>query len=311
MLTKKSFIYSITVIITLLFTQITHAYDDKAFVIYLQDGTTVQYRLADIDSVVYCDYVPEPTFLNDFEYIDLGVSVKWATCNVGASSPEQAGYYVTWGDTVGYTDYMVDGHQFSWSTYKYCEGTNKTLTKYCDNINYGYVTDSVTLSRFSDGLTSLLPEDDAATHYMGEGWRIPTHTEYIELIRKCYWEWTSDYKGTGVAGYIVYKAKDEDDMGAFSYARPELMNKYALNNVHIFMPAAGYRESIGGTNTATRNKAGVAYYGKFGNYWCSDMETNKPDAAYYHNFSSTTGGTLPLGTNVRFKGRCIRAVCSE
>ena len=66
---------------------------------------------------------------NGYTYVDLGLSVKWATCNVGAIKPEVYGYYFAWGEVEPKTTY-------NWSTYKYCKGTNKTITKYCNSLAY-------------------------------------------------------------------------------------------------------------------------------------------------------------------------------
>ena len=63
------------------------------------------------------------------EAVDLGLSVMWATCNVGASSPEDYGDYFAWGETQPKENY-------DWTTYKYCKGTNKAMTKYCTNSGY-------------------------------------------------------------------------------------------------------------------------------------------------------------------------------
>ena len=100
------------------------------------------------------------------EYVDLGLpsGTLWATCNVGASSPEEYGDYFAWGETNGYNSGKT---YFDWSTYMYCKGSENTLTKYCYTSNYGY-------NDFRDTLTELLPEDDAATANWGSDWQIPT-----------------------------------------------------------------------------------------------------------------------------------------
>ncbi|MBO5975390.1 MAG: hypothetical protein J6P95_06730, partial [Paludibacteraceae bacterium] len=99
---------------------------------------------------------------NGFGYIDLGLpsGLKWATCNVGADSPEEYGDYFAWGETTSKTTY-------DWSTYKWCNGSYYTMTKYCDNSYYGIVDDK----------TVLDPEDDAAFVNMGGSWRMPTKAE--------------------------------------------------------------------------------------------------------------------------------------
>ena len=103
------------------------------------------------------------------EYVDLGLpsGLLWATCNVGATSPEDYGDYFAWGETQPKDTY-------EWSTYQYCNGSYNTLTKYCSNSSYGY-------NGFTDNLTTLLPEDDAATANWGGNWRMPTKEEFQEL----------------------------------------------------------------------------------------------------------------------------------
>ena len=116
----------------------------------------------------------EPTgYLNGYGYVDLGLpsGIKWATCNIGASSPEYVGYYYAWGET------SYKGN-YSWSTYLYCNGDYTSLTKYCNNSEYGY-------NGFTDNLTTLEANDDAATVNWGSGWRMPTKEDYEELIYNC------------------------------------------------------------------------------------------------------------------------------
>lgn len=120
------------------------------------------------------------------EYVDLGLSVNWATCNIGASRPENVGSYFAWGET------EVKGY-YSWDNYKYCDGSNKSLTKYCVDPSYG-------LDGFVDSLTVLEPEDDAAYILWGDDWRMPTVEEMAELINNCSWRWMSE---NGIAGYLV------------------------------------------------------------------------------------------------------------
>lgn len=104
------------------------------------------------------------------EYVDLGLpgGVLWATCNVGAIKPEDAGKYFAWGDTVGYT--KDEEHNFDWAHYKWCNGSEETLTKY-------YYTDHKEV---------LDTEDDAATANWGSEWRMPTSQELCDLIDSDY-----------------------------------------------------------------------------------------------------------------------------
>ena len=108
--------------------------------------------------------------------VDLGLpsGTLWADRNVGARYPEDYGNYFAWGETEP-KDY------YSWGTYKWCNGTETSITKYCTKDSNGTV----------DNKTILDLEDDAAYVNMGSAWRIPTYAEQRELINECTWEWTT------------------------------------------------------------------------------------------------------------------------
>lgn len=114
---------------------------------------------------------------NGYEYVDLGLpsGVKWATCNVGANSPEECGLYFAWGETTGYTaDDVISGVRI-------------------------FGEESYTASDISTDLTLY---QDAAHVNLGGNWRMPTYDEYQELLDNCNGVWTDDYNGTGVAGRV-------------------------------------------------------------------------------------------------------------
>ena len=119
------------------------------------------------------------------EWVNLGLSVMWAKCNVGAKNETDYGSYFMWGDIMNKTNSNCD-----WTTYKYCNGSDTTLTKYCTNNNYGT----------EDNKTTLDPEDDAATQIMGGNWRIPTKDELKELIDNTNSVWVSNYHNSGING---------------------------------------------------------------------------------------------------------------
>ncbi len=121
-----------------------------------------------------------------YEYVDLGLpsGLLWATCNVGAETPEETGDYFAWGET-------EPKEIYNWSTYKWCDGTYNSLTKYCSDSYYGK-------DGFVDNKTVLDPEDDAATVNWGKNWRTPTYEEYKELLDNCTCTWTYSY---GMPGY--------------------------------------------------------------------------------------------------------------
>ena len=113
---------------------------------------------------------------NGHEWVDLGLSVKWATCNVGASSPSAYGNYYAWGEISTKTEY----HKKNSKTY------NKSMSDIAGNPNY-----------------------DAARANWGGSWRMPTKAEFKELIDKCTWTWTSQgghngYKVTGKNGNSIF-----------------------------------------------------------------------------------------------------------
>ena len=191
-------------------------------------------------------------------YVDLGLpsGTLWATCNLGAENPKDYGDYFAWGETQPKSNY-------NWSTYQYCMGSYSTLTKYCNNSNLGY-------NGFTDNLTTLLPEDDAATANWGAGWRMPTKEEWQELIDNTT---ITSVTQNGVAGKLFT----------------------APNGNSLFLPAAGY------LNESTLN------YGSLGFYWSSSLYTDCPYHACRLFFSSDD---CCMGNFDRTYGQPVRAVRS-
>ena len=175
---------------------------------------------------------------NGYEYVDLGLSVKWATCNVGATKSEDYGDYFAWGETQPKSTY-------NWSTYKWCNGSYNTLTKYCTNSDYGTY----------DGKSTLELADDAARANWGGSWRMPTKEEQDELRDNCKWECTTQ---NGVKGYKVTS------------------NKKGYTKNSIFLPAAGCRDGsslddVGScgrcwSNSLNTDNPSGAYYLYFNSY---------------------------------------------
>ena len=159
----------------------------------LQDGTTYYDRAYAVNAkgAAYGEEISFTTtqlkdgegIENGYLYVDLGLSVKWATCNVGAESPEDYGDYFAWGETTTKTTYDK-------TTYKHRNGSSYTFTKYNTNSSYGTV----------DNKTTLELNDDAARANWGGSWRMPTDDEMTELRTNCTWTWTTE---NGVNGYKV------------------------------------------------------------------------------------------------------------
>ena len=210
------------------------------------------------------------------------MTVKWASCNVGATKPEEYGDYYAWGDTAlyykaGFAQEMQQTHWkeegYFWSTYKWCNGSDDKLTKYCSVNNYGN-------NGFTDSKTTLDPEDDAAYYKWGGQWRMPTKGEMDDLINMCTWKWypEDNTEFNGVAGYKVTSNVD------------------GFEDKFIFLPAAGYRFEKNITNLGTN-----------GYYWSRSLITDNPNKAYGIGFIS--GSQSVNKTYSRCYGRTIRPVC--
>lgn len=203
--------------------------------------------------------------------VDLGLSVLWATCNLGASNPWGYGGYYQWGGTDDVTDTNII---LNWANCPYHTGSDETTgwTKYVSTFYSSYWSGTGD----PDDRTVLDPADDAAHVILGGDWRMPTETEWKELLINCTWEWTDNYNTMNVAGYIVTSKKE-------GYA-----------DRSIFLPAAGYR-----TNT-------YLYDGSRGLYWSSSLYESLSNYARILNFSSDSHGT---SISSRYYGRSVRPVC--
>ena len=148
--------------------------------VHKTDGTVLRFSA---DEVEYVDFSKEPKTPDNAVAVDLGLDVKWANMNVGAEKPEDYGCYFAWGET-------KTKKEFTWTNYKWCEGTYDSMTKYGTVEVYGV----------DDHILTLEPEDDAATVNWGSQWRTPTDEEVTALLTYCQWEETML---NGVKGYRV------------------------------------------------------------------------------------------------------------
>ena len=145
-------------------------------------------------------------FENGHEWVDLGLpsGIKWATCNVGAITPEGYGDYFAWGETSPKSNYTLETYKFRTSGDSY---KNVKFSKYNTKRSHGKV----------DNKTTLEISDDAARVNWGGNWRMPTYNEWDELKNNCTWTWATQ---NGVGGYKVTSR---------------------TNGNSIFLPAAGDR----------------------------------------------------------------------
>ena len=180
--------------------------------------------------------------LNGHIFVDLGLpsGLLWATCNVGASSPEDSGDYFAWGET-------TPKEMYSLENYKYSNSEDELLTKYCDNSQYGH-------DGFVDNLSILEASDDAATANWGSGWHMPSVSEFEELMDNCTLTWTTQ---NGASGYLFTGS----------------------NGNSIFLPAAGYRYDGGlltghGEYWARTNVATMPNYANYLGFYDDDPFTD-------------------------------------
>ena len=170
---------------------------------------------------------------NEYEVVDLGVGVLWATCNMGATSPEQTGSLYAWGE-------VETKDLYSWTNYRWSNGSDLDITKYCTNRDLGPV----------DNKTTLDSLDEVTLKVLGDGWRIPTEDDFRELLtnRNCTAKWC---KLNGVGGYLFTSVR----------------KGYEGNS--IFMPLIGMKD-----NTTTRFK------GEYGWYWCNKLYYDTVEKKY-------------------------------
>lgn len=182
-------------------------YDDYVSQVIHLSGSSSILALSTIDSLTFA----KPKVYMQPEVVDLGLSVKWASFNVGATAPEGYGSYFAWGETTEKTNY-------TWDTYKFYDATSQE----CADI----------------GVVISGTQYDAAHTLLGNGWRMPTKEEVVELLTICTPEWMTV---NGVEGARLT----------------------APNGKSIFLPAAGYRF-----------EKELKYTREYGRYWSGSVETS-------------------------------------
>ena len=229
--------------------------DQNGKVTAVKAGTaTITVRTTDGSYTATCSVtvtVPVP------DAVDLGLSVKWASFNIGASSPEEYGGYYQWAGT---QDVRSTSIYLDLNNCPYHSGSNSSTgwTKYVPSGYSSYWSGSGS----PDNKTVLEPSDDIAHVKLGGKWRMPTIDEWNELQNNCTWTWTTQ---NGVNGYKVTSKKS------------------GYTSKSIFLPAAGFRE--------VNN---LSYVGSYGSYWSSSLATSNADGAYVR-FRSDYVHTSDLG----------------
>ena len=216
-----------------------------------EDGSVKTVKIEDYSSVIA-------------ECVDLGLSVKWASHNLGAKEPEGYGCYYAWGEIETKSSYRLENYRFRLSGDQLA---NLKFTKYNKKSYDGVVDDKTTLDL----------EDDVAHVKWGGEWRIPTPSEFGELLSNCTWTWTTQ---KGVTGYKVTS------------------NVAGHENSSIFLPAAGFfsGETVG-------------CIGSFG-YYQTNALLNYPASCTYESYKLyLTDDIKRLDSNFRHTGCSVRPVC--
>ena len=233
---------------------------------------TPHVALTEDDDTVHYD--KPKIIVNGYEFVDMGLSVDWATCNIGAESPEKNGWYFMWGDTVPYTTDRTpmaggDAITFSWNSNcpHWVSGTASFETKWSKYT----ATDGYSSTGVKDDKLILESEDDAAYMHIGEECRTPTKEEYQELLNACNSTWTTK---NNIRGYLFTLKTDPSKT--------------------LFFPASGY---LAGT--------GWKSYSSYGYYWLSSLDSSDSSNGDGMFFSSIS---CSRDCGSRCQGRPIRAV---
>lgn len=228
----------------------------QKMVVTKTDETKVEFELSEVSEVMFEDEA------DPHQWVDLGLpsGTLWATCNIGAESPEEKGYYFAWGETESKSG-------CNWANYQLCNGSENTLTRYCAQAEWGN-------GGYTDELTELLPEDDAATALWGKNWQMPSLEQVQELCTCTSINTTLN----GVSGRKIFSKLDPEKW--------------------IFLPRTGYKQG--------RNQQDNSY----GYYWGRTLYSGNSQYAtgIYTTNSNINADNGANNPNKRCYGRPIRPV---
>lgn len=241
-------------------------------------------------------------------FVDLGLSVKWASRDIGAVATNGYGNYYAWGECRGWnmkgTDYPASAAGTDWngaknSLYAQSIKDSKVKTNFAEAYKWSNDVGSMTQYRSAQNPT-LLAADDAARFNWGGDWRMPTKEEVDELVNMCYWKYTDNYLGSGVAGWIVYKAKSVFDVGKHiaSGTTDTPVATYSTNkDTYIFLPMSGVVTS---DNVSSKGTQAC--------YWTSSLYTNPTNVAKAYSIKLTKNSGPSVEGYDRRYGCTVRAV---
>ena len=225
------------------------------------------------------EYQTKESQTNEYEFVDLGLNVQWASCNVGATKPEESGLYFAWGETKGYKVEKGNLVDEEWQVYEAIitnadgsETTKQFLSDFSDYEHYDVKTQSFTKYNGTDDLTVLQSEDDACS-LLDSSMRMPTREECQELLANTTSAWTKNYNDSGINGITLTSN---------------------INGNSIFVPAVG--SVVEGV---------LVNFGLGGFLWSSSLDSSNVEDAFSFLFSSD--GAI-VDYDSRFSGFPLRAV---
>lgn len=220
-------------------------------------------------------------YVNGHLAVDLGLSVRWASTNIGASMETEYGDYFAWGET------EVKNTAAYWSNYSLCNGTNTSLTKYCLSNRYGIV----------DNKQVLDAEDDAAHVLWSDNWVMPSVCQWIELCQNCVAEETSVLGVEGIkytasnGNYIFIPYSGCWESGDRIY--------YQGGNFSLWLNSVFPEDYT--------NKYGASYNGSINAWACSVYD--QKSASQYGDFYTSDAGDFNVFPHYRKYRSVIRPVC--
>lgn len=192
--------------------------------VHFKNGQVIEYPSENVDYVDFSAKPSDPSVTQE-EAVDLGLSVLWASCNLGATKPEECGGYYAWGETKTKDSYSLENYSYY----------DSNTTKYT---NIGYDISNT--------------EHDAVKVNLGNDWRMPTKEEADELLKNCTIEWTqinsvNGYKLTGSNGNSIFLPASGLMSSSFLVSNNESAHYWTSNNI---FETGDYKGSCGLVSTS-------------------------------------------------------------
>ena len=261
--------------------------------VHFKNGQKIEFPSSNVDYVDFSAKASDPT-VTAGRVVDLGLSVYWASCNLGAEKPEEFGNYYAWGETKTKSNYTQENYSYY----------NANTTQYTD------IGSDISGTQY-----------DAATVNLGSDWRMPTKAEMQELVNKCTWEWTqingvNGYKVTGTngnsiflpaAGYAFYNGSDLNYWtGSESSSRSYSIQLWASSGSKDVTMLFGKFKGLSIRPVTTNPNSG----GTPTDHSQDHLVTDKVKASFLGGAYSSINGKIQSGSklNVRFNNGSSEAV---